>query len=436
MENAPSAATGSPRSWFPPLLRERLFRRFWLGQTISHFGDQVSGIALPLVGVLALDASPAQMGYLGAAGVAPNLLVSLHAGAFVDRHGRRRQTMIVADAGRALLLATIPIAYWLDALTFAHLYGVAFLTGVLTVFFFVSYNTLFVSLVPRERYVDGNSLLNGSRAFSFVAGPSAGGLLVQLISAPFTLLADALSFVASALYLRSIDPVEPPTAEPAPGQLTEGLRFIRRSPTLLAKLAATATINFFNFLFFALFILYVTRELGVSPALLGLILGAGAVGGLVGSVAAGRITRRLGIGPAFVLGCVLFPAPFLLVPLAGGPRPLVLALLFVFEFGTGFGVMLLDITGGAIQQALVPDRLRARVSGAYMVVNFGVRPLGALAGGVLGTAIGLRPSLWVAAVGGVAGVLFLLASPIPRMRELPNAVDVDGEVRLERVTWA
>jgi MFS family permease len=422
VENA-HPARGLLSRWSPPLLRERTFRRFWAGQTISHFGDQISGIALPLVGVLALDASPAQMGYLSAAGVAPNLLVSLHAGAFVDRHGRRRLTMIVADWGRALLLATIPVAYWLDALTFAHLYAVAFLTGVFTVFFFVSYNTLFVSLVPRQRYVEGNSLLNGSRAFSFVAGPSVGGFLVQLLSAPFTLLADALSFVASGLFLNSIDAAEPPTVDAAPGQFTEGLRYVRRSPTLLAKLAATATINFFNFLFFALFILYASRELDVSPALLGLILGAGAVGGLVGSMTAGRISRRLGVGPAFVLGCVLFPAPFLLVPLAGGPRPLVLALLFVFEFGTGFGVMLLDITGGAIQQALVPDRIRARVSGAYMVVNFGVRPLGALAGGVLGTAIGLRPTLWVAAVGGLAGVLFLLGSPIPRLRELPDTVD-------------
>jgi predicted MFS family arabinose efflux permease len=331
--------------------------------------------------------------------------------------------MIVADVGRALLLATIPVAYWLDALTFAHLYAVAFLTGVFTVFFFVSYNTLFVSLVPRERYVEGNSLVNGSRAFSFVAGPSVGGSLVQVLSAPVTLLADALSFVASALCLRSIDPAEPPTAEADPGQFTEGLRYIRRSPTLLATLAATATINFFNFVFFALFILYATRELDVSPGLLGLILGAGAVGGLVGSVAAGRISRGLGVGPAFILGCVLFPAPFLLVPLAGGPRPLVLALLFAFEFGTGFGVMLLDITGGAIKQALIPDRVRARVTGAYMVVNFGVRPLGALAGGALGTAIGLRPTLWVAAIGGLAGVLFLIASPIPGLRELPDTAD-------------
>ena len=408
------------RRRIPQLLHEQAFRRFWTGQTVSHFGDQISGLALPLVGVLALDASAAEMGYLAAAGVLPNLLVSLHAGAIVDRRGRRRETMMVADVGRALLLATVPIAYWLDALTLAHLYAVAFASGVLTVFFFVSYNALFVSLVPRERYLEGNALLNGSRAFSYVAGPSVAGVLVHVLTAPVTLLVDALSFVVSAGYLAAISPDEPPVAEPGEARLTEGLRFIRGNSTLLAKLAATATINFFNFVFFALFVLYATRELGIDAATLGLVLGAGAVGGIVGSIATGRISRSMGIGPAFVLGCVLFPAPFLLVPLAGGPDWVVLGLLLLAELGTGFGVMLLDITGGAIQQALVPDRLRSRGSGAYMVVNFGVRPLGSLAGGALGTWIGLRPTLWLAAIGGLGGVLFLFLSPIPRLRDLPE----------------
>jgi MFS family permease len=403
----------------PPLLGDLPFRRFWAAQTISFFGDQINWIALPLVAVLALDAGPGQMGLLAAVGTLPNLLFSLHAGALVDRRGRRRETMIWADWGRAALLATVPVAYWLDVLTMAHLYVVAFLTGALTVAFFVCINTLFTVLVPREQYVQGNSLVNGSRAFSFVAGPSVGGVLVQVLSAPAALLADTASFVGSALLLRSIDPEEPPVEQAEHGHIREGLRFVFRTPILRAKLAATATINFFNFAFFALFILYATSELGVSPGTLGLVLGAGAVGGVIGSFVTGRITRRLGVGPAFVLGCVLFPAPFLLVPFAEGPTPVVLGLLLAFEFAAGLGVMVLDIVGGAIQQALVPDRLRSRVAGAYMVVNFGVRPLGSLAGGALGAWLGLRPTLWLAAAGGLAGVLFLLPSPIPRLRELP-----------------
>ncbi len=408
------------RSRIPAALREREFRRFWAGETVSLFGDQITLIALPLTGVLALHASAAQMGYLVAAGIAPALIFSLHAGAWLDRRGRRRQTMLVTVLGRAALIVTIPIAYWLDVLTLAQLYVVAFLIGTLSVLFFVAYTTLFVSLVPRERYLEANALLNGSRAFSYVGGPSVGGLLVQALSGPGALIADAVSFLASAFTLGSIKPVEPPTEEAERGHVKAGLRYLWRSPVIRASLLATATINFFNFVFWALFILYATRTLGVRPGVLGVVLGAGAIGGLIGSILTGKISRRLGVGPTFVFSCILFPAPLVLVPLAHGSYWIVLPLLFAAEFLSGFGVMLLDIVGGSIKTALIPDRLRARVAGAYMVVNYGVRPLGALIGGALGTWIGLRPTLWIASTAAIAGVLWLLPSPLMRMRELPE----------------
>jgi len=418
-----AAAAPAPRRLFrlPQALQARDFRRFWVGETVSLFGDQATQIALPLVGVLALHASAAEMGYLGAALLFPNLLFSLHAGALVDRRGRRRETMIFTALGRAAALVTIPIAYAFGALTMTQLYLASFLIGTLSVLFYVSYSTLFISLVPRERYLEASSLLNGSRAFSYVAGPSLGGLLVQVFSAPIALVVDAFSFVVSALTMHSIHPEEPPTEEAGRGHLKAGIRYIWDSPIVRAKLLSTATINFFNFVFWALFILYATRELGVRPGVLGLVLGAGAVGGVLGSLFTGRLSRRFGVGPVLVMGSVLFPAPLVLVPLAGGGKWPIYACLFAAEFVSGFGVMLLDISANAITSALVPDRLRARVSGAYMVVNYGVRPLGALAGGWLGTWIGLRPTLWIATVGAVAGVLFLLPSPIPHLRELPEA---------------
>ena len=414
--------TAAPRRRLrlPPALSLREFRRFWIGETISLFGDQISLIALPLVGVLVLNASAAQMGFLGAAELIPHLLFSLHAGAMIDQRGRRRQTMIFTAFGRAGLLATIPVAYWLGVLTLAQLYVVGFLVGTMSVLFFISYQTLFVALVPRERYLEANSLLNGSRAFSYVGGPSVGGLLVQALSAPGALVADALSFLASAFALGSINPVEPPTETATHGHVREGLRYLWRSPVIRASLLATATINFFNFVFWALFILYAIRTLGVRPGVLGVVLGAGAIGGLIGSILTGRISRRLGVGPTFVFSCILFPAPLVLVPLAHGSYWSVLPLLFAAEFLSGFGVMLLDIVGGSIKTALIPDRLRARVAGAYMVVNYGVRPLGALLGGALGTWIGLRPTLWISSVAAIAGVLWLLPSPLMRMRELPE----------------
>ncbi|HKP18743.1 MAG TPA: MFS transporter [Gaiellaceae bacterium] len=403
------------------LLRENLtFRHFWTAQTISLVGDQISLIALPLAAVLVLHAHAAEMGYLTAAALAPNLLFSLHFGAWIDRRGRRREAMIAADVGRAAVTLTVPVAYAFGALTMEHLYAAAFLTGTLSVLFAVSYNTLFVSIVPREEYIEANQLLNGSRAVSYAGGPSIGGVLVQALSAPVALVADALSFLGSAFFLRRISPPEPPAEERARGHLADGSRFVWTEPTIRASLLATATINFFNFVFFALFVLFATRELHVRPGILGLVLGAGAAGGVIGAAVVGRVVRRIGVGAAFVLGCALFPAPLLLVPLASGPYAVVLLMLFAAEFGSGLGVMILDIAGGSIKQALVPDRLRARVSGAYMVVNYGVRPLGGLAGGWLGSAIGLRETLWIATAGALLGVLFLLPSPLPRMRELPQ----------------
>jgi MFS family permease len=404
----------------PELLRDnRQFRTFFAGEAISLVGDQITLIALPLVAVLALDATPAQMGYLVTVALLPNLLFSLHAGAWIDRAGRRRRVMIVADLGRAAALASVPIAYAFGVLTFAQLYVVGFATGLLSVFFFVSYTTLFVVLVPRERYVEANSLLQGSRALSGVVGPSLGGALVQLLSAPVALAADAASFLGSAVSLGLIRPQEPPTEPAQSGHLSAGLRYILHSRPIRASLAATATINFFNFVFFALFVLYANRYLGIGPGALGVVLGLGAAGAVVGALITGRLSRLIGIGPTYVVGCVVFPAPLVLVPLAGGPRWLVLGCLFLAEFVSGLGVMLLDISSLAIKAALVPDRLRARVTGAYMVVNYGVRPLGAFLGGVLASLIGVRTTLWIAGAGGMLGFLWLLPSPIPRMRELP-----------------
>jgi MFS family permease len=402
----------SRRLYLPRLLQDRTFRRFWLGQTVSLFGDQVAIFALPLVAVLVLHANATQMGYLTAIGVLPSLVFSLHAGAWIDRRGRRRQVMLLADLARAGLLATVPAAFVCGVLTLAQLYVVAFAIGVFNVVFFVAYTTLFVSIVDPEDYVQGNSLLYGSRAMSSVVGQGVAGVLVSLLTAPLALLADALSFVASAISLGTIHPQEPPPSPAGHGQLTTGIRFIIRSAIMRSALGATATLNYFEFVFYALFTLYAVRSLGVEPLTLGLVLSAGAVGGLVGSALTGPIGRWIGVGRAFVLGCVLFPAPLLLVPAASGHGPVRLILLFLAEFGSGIGVMMLDISGGTVFALVIPDTIRASVSGAYRMVSHGMRPLGALTGGLLAAAIGIRPTLWVAAIGGICGGLWVIFSPL------------------------
>jgi MFS family permease len=409
----------------PPLRRQPEFLKLWAGQTISVFGDQVTILALPLAAVLTLHASAFEMGLLTSLSWLPHLLLSLHAGLWIDRRGRRRQTMIVADLARAAVLATVPLAWAFGALSMPQLYAVAFAVGALSVFFDLSWSTLFVAIVPRRDFVEANSKLFQSRALSFVAGPSIAGFLVQVLRAPLAVLADALSFLGSAAFLSRISAVEP-EPEPQDPSLTQrqrlsaGLSFIFRNAMFRASLLSFATINFFNLMFFALFVLYATRELHVRPGLLGVLLGAGAVGGLLGAVIAPRLSRRLGVGRSLMLGTVLFPLPLALVPAATGPRPVVLAMLFAAEFLSGLGVMILDVNGNSLNAALIPDRLRARVSGAHRVINYGVRPVGSLLAGLLASWIGLRATLWVSSLGAVLGVLWLLPSPIPALRELPE----------------
>lgn len=400
----------------PALLRDRSFRRYWSAQTISMFGDQISSVAMPLAAVLMFKASAAQMGYLTALIWLPSLLFGLHAGAWVDRHGRRRATMIAADLGRFAILGSVPVCYGIGVLTLAQMYVVAFAAGVLSVLFGVSDSTLFVSLVPPDRYVDGNSLIYASRALSFVGGPSVGGLLVQLLTAPFAIAADALSFLGSALFLGRIRPAEPPPAQGGRGSIMAGARFIVRSPVIRASLCAIATINFFNLAFITLFTLYAVRSLHVIPGVLGVVLGAGAVGGLLGGrghQAAARGDR----GRPSVCGrqCPVHrPAA---ARTAGG-RP-----------------------QAARARDAVPRRVRVRLrrhdprhqhrldlrrSDPRRPPRQGHRRLpgrqlrhpaaGALAAGALGTLTGLRPTLWLAAGGATLGVLWLLPSPLPRFR--------------------
>jgi len=425
-EPALQAGVGLWTRRVPVLLRERDFRLFWSGQSISMLGDQISALAVPLLAVLVLHADAPQMGLLTAVGLLPSLVLSIPVGVLVDRVGHRRMLMLVSDVARAGLLAWVPVAHELHLLGLGQLYTTTFFLGTFDVLFFVAYNTLFVSVVRPEQYVQGLSLLNGSRAFSFVLGQGLAGVLVAALTAPVALLVDSVSFACSAGFLARIHPVEPATSSREEGELAAGVRFIFGSRVVRAALGGTATVNFFTFAFTAIFVLFASTELHVAPAPLGLALGVGAVGGLIGSAVTGPVGERIGLGPTFVVGLALFPAPLLLVPLAHGSHALVVFTLAVAELGSGFGVMLLDISIGSIFSAVIPDHLRARVAGAYRAVNYGMRPLGALAGGWCGAWLGLRTTLWLAAVGGLLSVLWTLPSPIRRIHDVHGAAAVDA----------
>ncbi|MEU3397456.1 MFS transporter [Streptomyces filamentosus] len=412
----------------PALLRERTFRRYWTGQTVSLVGDQISLMALPLAAVLVLGADAAQMGWLKTLELLPALLLNLPFGAFVDRRANRRRIMIATDLGRAALLLTLPVAYALDLLTLGQLYVVALGVGALSVLFEACNATLFAALVPTEDLVQANSLVNGSRSAAWLAGPSIGGVLVQTLTAPVALVADALTYLASAGFLARIGPVEPAPEPVAKGHFTEGIRWVVREPSMRALFAASGTVQFFNYMFHTLFVLYVTKDLGLGAGLLGLVLGAGAVGGLLGAAFSGAVVRRIGIGGSLVTGFLGFTLPLVLIPAADGPLPVVMGVLFVAEFLSCVGVMIVDVAAGSFQMALIPDGVRARVMGAFRTLNHGFRPVGALVGGLLGASIGTRPTLWIATVGAAFAALWLLPSPLPRMRELPDRERETAEV--------
>ncbi|ACU73359.1 major facilitator superfamily MFS_1 [Catenulispora acidiphila DSM 44928] len=404
----------------PAVLQRRDFRRFWLGHSVSLVGDEVHRIAMPLAAVLLFGAGATAMSWLTAAPMIPALLLSIPAGIWVDRRPSRRRIMLAADVGRFLVVLSVPVAYACGVLTLAQLIVAEVVVGMLAVLFSISDNTLFAAMVPNQELMQASSLSNGSRAFAYVSGPSLGGLAVQLLTAPFALVADALSYLVSAVSLSRIRPVEPVPDRQSKGGFLAGLRWIAATPGIRALQGAVATVNFFDFIFQALFILYATKYLHINAGLLGLALGAGAIGGLVGAAVTSRVVARIGIGMGMTLGFLGFAAPHVLVVLASGPKLLIVATLFAYEFLSGLGVMVLDICGNAYITAVMPDDLRSRISGVLQTINYGIRPLGALTGGWLATTVGMRASLWISTIGACCNVLFLLGSPLRKLRELPG----------------
>lgn len=408
------------------LWRDRRFMRFWSGQTVSQFGDRVTELAMPLIAATTLHASAGEVAALTALLWTPNL-AALVLGAWVDRHTRKRRLMVVADLARALVLLSLPATCAAGAVTLAQLYAVALLTGTAKVLFNTSYPAFFAHLVPRVSYLDANGKLSITLSASYVAGPAVGGALIQALSAPVAVVADAASFLASAFLIGGIRTEEPPQDSaqlPLRHRIKDGIVYIARHPVLRVTLGCAATINFFTFVAgTGLIVLFATRVLGLSAGGIGLALAIGATGAVLGAVIAPSLSRWWGIGPSIAVGAFLFPTPIAIAAVASGPLWVRGGALALAEFLAGIGVMLFDINLNSLQTAVIHDGIRSRVSGAYSTMNYGIRPVGALAGGLLATAIGLRPTLLLAAAGGALSVLWLLFSPVLHIRSLDQAPD-------------
>jgi predicted MFS family arabinose efflux permease len=398
--------------------------KLWVGQTISELGSRITRDGLPLAAVLVLGATPAQMGVLTALGSVVGLFTSLPAGVWVDRL-RRRPIMIAADAGRAALLVLIPIAAFSHQFRIELLYVVMAVAGVLTVLFDAAYEAYLPALIERQHLMEGNSKLALSSSLAEVLGPGLAGFLIQLLTAPLAIFFDALSFLASIVSLIFIRKPEPRPAPPEHRQhlareMMDGLRFVWHEPHLRAMALSGGTRSFFGNFIGVLYALFAIRELGLGAAALGLTISMGGLGSLIGAVLAERTVKRYGIGRALI-GTTLAGGGFiLLIPLAGGSINGAMLMLMIAQLcGDAFSTLAF-ITAVSLRQSITPDRLLGRTSTGMQVLIAGVAPIGAMAGGLLAEAIGVRATLWIAGIGIVLSTGWLIVSPIRSLRERPD----------------
>jgi len=412
----------------PSLWRHADFLRLWTGQTISRLGSVVTRTALPLVALLVLGAGPREMAYLVISASLGVLVVGLVAGAWVDRL-RRRPLLIWTDIVRAALLFWVPVAYALSALRIEQLYAVAFVEACLASLFNSAYPAYVPSLIGTDRVVEGNSKLATSSSIAEIGGPGLAGTLVQIAGAPFAILVDAFSFVVSAVSLMLIRAPEPrrparTTTTRILHEIVEGLWTVRRH-AIVFPLAMRSILGHVSGSFYGvLYSLYLLQDLHLDPFLLGIVISAGGVGSLVGSVFASRVIKALGIGPAVIWMALGSAAIGVLTPLAQGPVLVATVMVFLPQL-IGDGMQTIEGVGEiSIVQGLIPDRILGRVNATLEVVSHGVGyPIGALAAAAIAEGIGVRGAIAVGWAGMAASLLFLIFSPLPRLTSLVRSPD-------------
>ena len=403
------------------LWRHPDFLRLWAGHTVSVAGSLVSRFALPLVAILTLDASPGEVALIRMADTLPGVIIGLAAGVWVDRL-RRRPLMIWADIGRAVLLAWIPLAALFGLLGIWQLFAVVMAAGTLTALFEVANRSYLPTLIPRERLVEANSKLSASGSVVEVGAFGFAGLLVQLLTAPVTMLLDALSFVVSALFLGSIRTKEPP---PAPTEhqsmlasMKEGLRYVYHDPILRAIAGARATTELFLYIWVTMLLVFLTRDLELEPLVFGLMFAIGGVCSFFGALVAGRVERWLGLGPTLIVTFFLSTVSLLAVPLAAGPFLLIVFMVGIQQVADA-PAAIFQIHEESLIQARVPDEVMGRVTSCLRVLTWSATLLGTVLGGVLGELVGARTTMLIGAVGTVPAVLWLILSPIRALRSFP-----------------
>lgn len=405
------------------LWRDGNFLTMWSGQALSQFGSQITELALPVLAVLLLQATEAQVGYLNAAAMAAFLVVGLPAGAWIDRL-RKRHVMIWADAVRALALTAVPVLFLLDQLEMWHLYVVALVIGVATVFFDVSYQSIVPSLVRPTQIAEANGKLESTQQLAGLTGPAIAGGLIGLITAPLAILATVFTYIGSMVALvRTRDHEQlraPDDRAPLHREIGEGLRWVFGNPLLRRIVATTGISNLFSTFIFTLTPIFYLRIIGFSPEVMGLLFSLTAVGGLLGAIATPRIVARVGEARAIPLAAIVFSLSVLPLPLAAHlPPPGAFALLVVQGFVMSVAILVYNITQVTFRQRITPPRLLGRMNASIRFCVWGVMPLAALAAGWVATGIGTVPALWIGAIGSVVSALPVAIGPFWRLRSLP-----------------
>lgn len=419
------------------LLRRRLrglwlsadFRRIWTSLTVTSFGAQISNLALPLTAALMLEATPMQMGILVALETLPFALVSLHAGVLLDRM-RKLPVVIFSDLTRGAALLVVPLAAFTQLLSIEVLYVVGFFCGVQNVVGGAAYQVLLAQMAGRKRLVEANAKVSLGETSAALVGPGLAGGLIQLVTAPFAILLDAIAFFASALLLRGVRaphdvPHDGPRAS-VTSEIVEGLKLVRNNRTLLSLAWVAGLWQVLHHMQVAVLVLFATRDLALSAGAIGLAYMFGGVGCVLAAASAERLSKRYGVGPVILLGFLLTVVGWVAYGLIGGPvwfATIALGLaMLVFDFG---GV-LWGINYLALRQAITPDRLLGRMTATMRFLTVAAAPLGSLVGGALASLIGLRHTLMAI---GALGVLLAAAavawSPVRRHRTLPAAAPAD-----------
>ena len=407
-----------------PLWSNGAFVRVWTAASISIFGSLITRIALPLVAILTLNAGPIEVAVLRSIDLAAALIVGLVAGAWVDRL-RRRPVLIWADLGRAALLSVIPISFVLGTLALWQLLAVAGLAAVLTTFFDAADNAYLPTIVERERLVEANSALAASGSVAEFAGFGISGILVQLLSGPITIVINAVTYLVSALLLLTVRHTEAPPPpreerEPVLDEIRHGIRLVRHHPVLRAFAGAQMLMSMLWGVFGATWFLFAIDELGVSPALIGIVAGVGGASSFIGAIVATRSTARWGIGPVAITAMLLSAVGNLFIPLAPAGLPLIaVACLVAQQLIADSAITVYDVTETSVRQALVDDRELGRVASTFQVLSAGAQLVATIGAGLLAEVIGLRATSFLAPLGGLLAGAILYWSPVRTLLVLP-----------------